>query len=75
MEHLLQEATREFPGWSFERDRSGWTATRDQTRLRRPSLAALRAILRLHRAVRHDGARHDGTRPDAGRRDDERPRG
>ncbi|MEV4801887.1 hypothetical protein AB0K18_17890 [Nonomuraea sp. NPDC049421] len=54
MEHLLQEATREFPGWSFERDRSGWTATRDETRLRRPSLAALRAILRVHRAVRHD---------------------
>ncbi|WP_406673562.1 hypothetical protein WBK31_30860 [Nonomuraea sp. N2-4H] len=89
MDHLLQEAAREFPGWSFERDRSGWTATRDQTRLRRPSLAALRAILRLHRAVRHDstrpdstrhdgarleGARLEGARLEGARRDSERPR-
>ncbi|MEV4168502.1 MULTISPECIES: hypothetical protein [unclassified Nonomuraea] len=51
MERLLQEATREFPGWSFVRDHSGWTAIRDETRLTRPSLAALRALLRVHRAA------------------------
>ncbi|MBE1590133.1 hypothetical protein ACFPOI_03800 [Nonomuraea angiospora] len=54
MERLLQEATREFPGWSFQRDRSGWTATHGDTRLTRPSLAALRALLRLHRGTRRD---------------------
>ncbi|WP_344896717.1 hypothetical protein [Nonomuraea antimicrobica] len=52
MERLMEEATREFPGWSFERDRSGWTAVHDKTRLTRPSLAALRAILRVHRVSR-----------------------
>ncbi|UBU14494.1 hypothetical protein [Nonomuraea gerenzanensis] len=52
MERLLQEATREFPGWSFERDHSGWTAVHDETRLTRSSLAALRALLRVHRAAR-----------------------
>ncbi|MCF6471689.1 hypothetical protein FAF44_25310 [Nonomuraea sp. MG754425] len=52
MERLLQEAGREFPEWSFERHRSGWTATRDETRFTRPSLAALRAILRVHRTAR-----------------------
>ncbi|WP_157548270.1 hypothetical protein [Nonomuraea candida] len=52
MERLQQEATREFPGWSFHRDHSGWTAVRDETRVTRPSLAALRALLRVHRAAR-----------------------
>ncbi|MFC4115648.1 hypothetical protein [Nonomuraea zeae] len=52
MERLLQEASREFPGWAFERDHSGWTATRGEIRLTRPSLAALRAILRVHRETR-----------------------
>ncbi|MGW0801960.1 hypothetical protein [Nonomuraea sp. NPDC002799] len=52
MERLLQEAVREFPEWAFERDQSGWTAIQDTTRLTRPSLASLRALLRLHRAVR-----------------------
>ncbi|MEV1166851.1 hypothetical protein [Nonomuraea sp. NPDC049784] len=52
MERLLQEATREFPGWSFQRDHSGWTAIHGDTRLTRPSLAALRALLRLHRPAR-----------------------
>ncbi|MFC5833105.1 hypothetical protein [Nonomuraea insulae] len=52
MERLRQEATREFPGWSFERDRSSWTAIHDETRFTRHSLAALRALLRVHRAAR-----------------------
>ncbi|MEV0380091.1 hypothetical protein [Nonomuraea sp. NPDC050643] len=52
MERLLQEATREFPGWAFERDHQGWTAIRDEIRVTRPSLAALRALLRVHRAMR-----------------------
>ncbi|MEV0159173.1 hypothetical protein ACGFJC_17520 [Nonomuraea fuscirosea] len=52
MEHLLQEANREFSGWTFERDPSGWTAVRGDVRLTRPSLAALRALLRVHRATR-----------------------
>jgi hypothetical protein len=52
MERLMQEATREFPGWVFERDRSGWTATQGDLRLTRSSLAALRALLRVHRATR-----------------------
>ncbi|WP_143043636.1 hypothetical protein [Nonomuraea jiangxiensis] len=52
MQRLLQEAIREFPGWSFERDHSGWTATRGETRLTRSSLAALRALLRVHRPTR-----------------------
>ncbi|KAB8197791.1 hypothetical protein FH608_004510 [Nonomuraea phyllanthi] len=52
MERLQQEAAREFPGWSFRRDRTGWTATHGDLRLTRPSLAALRALLRIHRATR-----------------------
>ncbi|TDD25082.1 hypothetical protein [Nonomuraea diastatica] len=52
MEKLLQEAMREFPGWDFDRDASGWTAVRGETRFTRPSLAALRALLRVHRVVR-----------------------
>ncbi|WP_433437587.1 hypothetical protein [Nonomuraea sp. CA-141351] len=51
MERLLQEATREFPGWSFQRDRLGWTATHGDIQLTRPTLAALRALLRVHRAA------------------------
>ncbi|GAA3243206.1 hypothetical protein [Nonomuraea helvata] len=54
MERLLQEATREFPGWSFQRDHSGWTATHGDTRLTRSTLAALRALLRLHRGARRN---------------------
>jgi hypothetical protein len=36
----------------FERDRSGWTATQGDLRITRSSLAALRALLRVHRATR-----------------------
>ncbi|SEG99538.1 hypothetical protein SAMN05444920_113134 [Nonomuraea solani] len=52
MERLLEEAAREFPGWAFERNQSSWTAARDDVRYTRPSLAALRALLRVHRAAR-----------------------
>ncbi|MED7927517.1 hypothetical protein SMD20_24880 [Nonomuraea sp. LP-02] len=52
MERLLEEAAREFPGWAFERHHAGWTAARDDLRLTRPSLAALRALLRVHREAR-----------------------
>ncbi|MGN9836675.1 hypothetical protein ACTMTI_01000 [Nonomuraea sp. H19] len=52
MERLLQEARREFPGWAFERDHSGWTASHGETRVTRQTLAALRALLRVHRAAR-----------------------
>ncbi|MFI7698314.1 hypothetical protein [Nonomuraea sp. NPDC049480] len=52
MERLLREAVREFPGWAFERDHSGWTAIHGDIRFTRPSLAALRAILRVHRVAR-----------------------
>lgn len=52
MERLLREAAREFPGWAFERDQHGWTAARGEIRLTRPTLAALRALLCLHRAAR-----------------------
>ncbi|MDP4506538.1 hypothetical protein [Nonomuraea turcica] len=52
MARLQQEAVREFPGWAFERDRSGWTAVHGDIRFTRPTLAALRAILRVHRATR-----------------------
>ncbi|MEW9546899.1 hypothetical protein [Nonomuraea sp. NPDC050783] len=52
MERLLQEAAREFPGWTFGRDDTGWTAARGALRFTRPSLAALRALLRVHRAAR-----------------------
>ncbi|QYC38637.1 hypothetical protein Nocox_05050 [Nonomuraea coxensis DSM 45129] len=52
MERLLEEAAREFPGWAFERHRSGWTAAHGDLRLTRPSLAALRALLRVHREAR-----------------------
>ncbi|MEU6716193.1 hypothetical protein ABZ897_32410 [Nonomuraea sp. NPDC046802] len=52
MERLQEEAIREFPGWAFERHQSGWTAVHDEVRLTRPSLAALRALLRVHRTTR-----------------------
>jgi hypothetical protein len=52
MERLLRGAAREFPGWAFERDQHGWTAARGEIRLTRPTLAALRALLCLHRAAR-----------------------
>ncbi|HEX4816327.1 MAG TPA: hypothetical protein VFV66_26590 [Nonomuraea sp.] len=51
MERLLKEATREFPGWVFERDDAGWTAAKGEFRFTRHSLAALRALLRVHRAT------------------------
>ncbi|MCK2221383.1 hypothetical protein MF672_047410 [Actinomadura sp. ATCC 31491] len=51
MERLLNEAAREFPGWAFERDQAGWTAVNGDLRLTRHSLAALRALLRVHRAA------------------------
>jgi hypothetical protein len=47
MERLLEEAMREFPGWAFERDRSGWSAVLGDIRLTGRSLAALRARLRV----------------------------
>jgi hypothetical protein len=47
MERLLEEAMREFPGWAFTRDPSGWTAVSGRTRLTGRSLAALRAHLRV----------------------------
>lgn len=47
VERLLEEAAREFPGWSFEREAGGWAAVRGGIRLSRPTLAALRALLRL----------------------------